>query len=320
MSRHRPGLGIALTLLVALAFASMDTFTRWLGGLLPVLLLLTVRYLTQATLMAGWLALRRRGGFWPRHPRFQIVRGLLLLTTSALTFYGVQRMPVPEFTAIFMLSPVLVTVLAAVWLRERVSPWRWVLVAGGFAGVLIVIRPGSGLFGTAVIFPLAGAAAYAFFQALTSRLSALEDPLTTHFWTGLVGAAALLPLFALSPIDITATVAGASAGQIGVLLLIALLGSTGHLVLIYAFGMAPASRLMPFIYVQIAFAALWGWVLFDHWPDAWAWAGMAVISSCGAATVWMNLRAAGAALRDGASEAALPAATQSGGTAGKPTG
>jgi drug/metabolite transporter (DMT)-like permease len=312
MSGQRPGLGIALTLLVALAFASMDTFTRWLGGLLPVLLLLTVRYLTQAALMTGWLALRRRGGFRPRHPRFQVVRGLLLLATSALTFYGVQRMPVPEFTAIFMLSPVLVTVLAALWLRERVSPWRWVLVAGGFAGVLIVIRPGSGLFGAAVVFPLAGAATYAVFQALTSRLSALEDPLTTHFWTGLVGAVALLPLFLLSPIDLAGTLAAATAGQIAVMLLIALLGSTGHLVLIYAFGMAPASRLMPFIYVQIAFAALWGWVLFGRWPDAWAWAGMAVISGCGAATVWLNLRAAGAAARESVRNAPATASRPAG--------
>jgi drug/metabolite transporter (DMT)-like permease len=303
-----PALGVALTLLVALAFATMDTLTRFLGGLLPVLLILTTRYAVQAVGMAAWLA-RTPARLRPRHPRFQVVRGLLLLATSACTFYGVQQVPVPEFTAIFMLSPVLVTLLAALWLGERVSPWRWVLVAGGFAGVLIVIRPGSGLFGWAVLYPLGGAAAYALFQALTRKLSALEDPLTTHFWTGLVGAVVMLPVLAASPLDVAAVLGAATPGQWALLGAIALLGSTGHLVLIFALGMAPASRLMPFIYVQIAFAALWGWVLFRHWPDAWAWTGMAVISACGAVTVWLNLRPAGPTHPAAGPHATEPAST-----------
>jgi drug/metabolite transporter (DMT)-like permease len=301
MTGAHPALGVTLTLLVALAFATMDTLTRFLGGLLPVLLILTVRYAVQALGMAAWLA-RTPARLRPRHPRFQIVRGALLLATSVCTFYGVQHVPVPEFTAIFMLSPVLVTLLAALWLGERVSPWRWVLVAGGFAGVLIVIRPGSGLFGWAVLYPLGGAACYALFQALTRKLAALEDPLTTHFWTGLVGAIVLLPVLLASPLDVHSLLAAAPPAHWALLLGIALLGSSGHLVLIYALGMAPASKLMPFIYVQIAFAAAWGWVLFGHWPDAWAWAGMALISACGAATVWLNLRPAPvAAQRPGSS-------------------
>lgn len=298
MTGAHPGLGVALTLAVALAFATMDTLTRWLGGALPVLLILTVRYAVQGLGMVAWLGLTAPRRLVPRHPRFQLVRGALLLATSAFTFYGVQHVPVPEFTAIFMLSPVLVTVLAALWLHEPVSPLRWALVAGGFIGVLIVIRPGSGVFGAAVVYPLAGALCYALFQALTRRLSALEDALTTHCWTGAVGTAVLLPLLTLSPLDVTGTLAAAAPRELAVLLAIALLGSTGHLILIFALRLAPASKLMPFIYVQIAFAAAWGWVLFGHWPDAWAWAGMVVVGACGAATVWLNLGAPASASQE----------------------
>ena len=297
LRRQHPALGIALIVLMASCFASMDSTIRYLGAHLPVLLILWVRYGFQALVMAVWLAiasLRRgeRSPFAAAHPRFQAVRGLLLLATSAMSFYGVQHMPVAEFTAINMLTPVLVTLLAALLLHEPVSRLRWALVIGGFAGALIVIRPGSGLFGWAVLFPLAGALTYASFQILTAKLAALESPYTTHFYTGLTGACVLSALIALSPIEVNATLAAATAGQLGLLALIGTLGTVGHLLLILALGLAPTGTLMPFVYTQIGVAALIGWLAFDHLPDSWAWVGMAVVSACGAAAAWLNVRQA----------------------------
>jgi drug/metabolite transporter (DMT)-like permease len=293
----RTGLGVTLIVLMALCFGTMDTLTRRLGATLPVLLLLTSRYAFQAIVMALWLARSRQHGLKTAHPRFQLLRGSLLLATSALSFYGVQLMPVPEFTAITMLTPVLVTLLAAWLLHEPVSALRWVLVAGGFVGALVVIRPGSGLFGWVVLMPLTGACTYAAFQVLTSRLAALESPYTTHFWTGAVGTSILLPLLLASPIDAPAVLATATAGELALLLAIGALGTGGHLLLILALGMAPASKLMPFIYVQIGVAALLGWLVFNQLPDAWGWVGMAIISVCGAASAWLNLRSPAAAAR-----------------------
>lgn len=293
----RPGLGVLLIIGAALCFATMDTTTRRLGAFLPVLLLLTARYAFQALVMAVWLSASRVHRLRSAHPRFQVLRGSLLLATSAMSFYGVQHMPVPEFTAINMLTPVLVTLLAAWLLKEQVSALRWVLVAGGFVGALVVIRPGSGLFGWAVLYPLGGAVTYAAFQVLTSRLAALENPFTTHFWTGAVGTAILLPLLAASAIDVPATLAAAAPQDLLWMAVIGALGTGGHLLLILSLGMAPASKLMPFMYVQIAGAAMAGWLVFGQLPDFWGWVGMAIVTACGATTAWLNLRSASATKR-----------------------
>src|SRR5262249_21441070 len=117
LPRQRPILGVTLIALAASCFATMDSSSRYLGAYLPLLLFFWARYLFQATVMAVWLA--ARGGlkaFATAHPRFQAIRGALLAATSAMSFYGVQHMPVPEFTAINMLTPLLVIVLAGWWL------------------------------------------------------------------------------------------------------------------------------------------------------------------------------------------------------------
>lgn len=296
LPRQHPLLGVTLIALAASCFATMDSTSRYLGGFMPVLLFFWARYLFQAVMMAAWLGVR--GGpraFATAQPRFQAVRGALLAATSAMSFYGVQYMPVPEFTAINMLTPLLVIVLAGWWLHERVSPLRWALVAGGFVGALIVIRPGSGVFGWAVLFPLAGAFFYASFQVLTRRLSGSESPYATHFYTGLTGTLILTPFLLASPIPVLETLQAAPAWQIGLMLAIGALGTVGHLFLILALGLAPTATLMPFVYLQIAVATVLGWAIFRQVPDATAFVGMGVIAACGAAGAWLNLRAAGKA-------------------------
>ncbi len=277
---------------MAVCFACMDTSIKHLGAALPVLFILWARYGTQLLVMALWLARGARatdGATWrPRHPRFQLMRGLLLLSTSAAGFYGLQVMPVAEFTAIVMLTPIIVTLLAAWLLKERVSRWRWALVAGGFVGVLIVIRPGSGLFGWEVLLPLAAAFCYGAFQVLTRRLSVLESPYTTHLWTGLVGWLCLSAMLPVGGLDLFAVWQAATSAQLSLLLAIGLMGTVGHLLLIFALGMAPTSTLMPFAYSQIAVAAAVGWWVFGAVPDGWAWLGMGVVAVCGAASAWSN--------------------------------
>jgi len=175
-------------------------------------------------------------------------------------------------------------------LHEPVSRMRWALVCGGFLGAVIVIRPGSGIFGWAAVFPLLMALCYGCFQVLTSRLASLESPYTTHFYTGFSGAVLLLPLLLFNAGDIAEAARAMPASQIVWVLGIGLFATVGHLCLIFAFGVAPMATLMPFIYVQIATALVVSWLVFRHVPDAWAWVGMAVIAACGAASAWMNVR------------------------------
>ncbi|HEY9238771.1 MAG TPA: DMT family transporter [Burkholderiaceae bacterium] len=285
---QRPGLGIGLVLLMGACFAVSDTLIKYLGGWLPVLVLLWSRYAFQAGAMAVWLARRGRRGFATAHPKFQWMRGALLLVTSGMSFFGLQLMPVAEFTALGMLTPVVVTMLAAWVLHEPVSRMRWALVCGGFVGALIVIRPGSGVFGWAAIFPLLMALCYGCFQVLTSRLASLESPYTTHFYTGFSGAVLVTPLLLFQAEDHFAAVQAAPPLQLLLMLGIGAFATAGHLCLIFAFGHAPMATLMPFVYTQIAFALAVSYLVFRHVPDGWAWIGMAVITACGAVSAWLN--------------------------------
>jgi drug/metabolite transporter (DMT)-like permease len=295
--RQRPGLGIVLILLMAACFAGLDTSVKYLGAFLPVLLLLWARYAFQAVVMGLWLVLRPGPGFRVAHPKFQIARGALLMTASITSFVGLRYMPLAEFTAVGMLTPVVVTLLAAIFLGERVSALRWALVISGFAGALIVIRPGSGVFGWVAAFPLLMALSYGSFQALTAKLAALEQPLTTHFYTGLVGLVSITPVLLFSGIDMPSVLRAAPPLQWALLLAVGAFGTAGHLFLILALGLAPTATLMPFIYAQIAFALVSSGVVFAHVPDVWAWVGMGIIAASGAATVWLNVSTSSPARR-----------------------
>jgi drug/metabolite transporter (DMT)-like permease len=292
LAPRQPLLGIALVIGAASCFATMDTTVRYIGAFFSVALVLWTRYALHAVIMALWIFASRDKTFRTANPMFQIARGTLLAFSSAMAFAALRYMPVAEFTAIVMLSPLMVTLLARAVLHERVSPLRWVLVAGGFIGALIVIRPGSGLVGWAVLLPLAASVSNAAFQIMTSRYAPHENPYTTNFYTGATGMAIATPILLASGANPLDTLSAAPSVQVGALAAVTLLGTTGHLLLIMALGKAPAATLMPFQYIQIAVAALAGFVAFGVVPDGWGWFGMVVIAICGAAGAWLNMREA----------------------------
>jgi drug/metabolite transporter (DMT)-like permease len=139
---------------------------------------------------------------------------------------------------------------------------------------------------------VAAACATAAFQIMTSRYAPHENPYTTNFYTGATGMTIALPILLASVADPLDALAAAPALQLGALATLALLGTTGHLLLIMALSKAPAATLMPFQYTQLAVAALAGFAVFAVVPDGWGWFGMAVIAVCGAASAWLNLRSA----------------------------
>jgi drug/metabolite transporter (DMT)-like permease len=283
--RTHQGGGILLIVLTTLAFASLDTATKHATTLTPVLMLLWFRYLFQAVVtFCLRFPVQGKELLTTPNPRFQALRGLLLLGTSCCSFFGLQYLPVGEFTAMVMLSPLVATALAGWVLKTRVSARRWALMAIGFAGVLLVVRPGGQVFGWAVLFPVLLVGTYASFQVLTSRLSGEENPYTTHFYTGLVGAVIMTP-FAASVWNTAALLS-----YWPWFVLVGFLGTFGHLMLIRAYMRASAVVLAPFLYTQIAFATLFGWVVFSHVPDGWAWLGIAIIAASGVANALLSAR------------------------------
>ena len=291
MKQKNPSAAIVMVVVSTFLFSSMDAATKYLGGFLSVVLVLWSRYTIQACIMAAVLA-RIRGpkGFKTAHPRFQLLRGVLLATISGLAFYSMRQLPLAEFTAIIMLSPVLITASSGWLMKESIGRLRWLLVWSGFLGTVIVIRPGSGLFGWAVVMPLAAMVVSSGYSLITSRLAVLENPYTTQFYSGMVGSLLLLPLLVLDQAELVAFLYRADVATAALLLLIGVLGTVGHLLLVMAFSHAGTSSLMPFTYAQIGFAALMSWLFFSHAPDFWAWTGMAMIAASGGATAWLNIR------------------------------
>ncbi len=218
------------------------------------------------------------------HPRYQLLRGSLLLASSTLAFLSLRYMPLAEFTSVVLIAPLVVTVLAATTLKEEVSPLRWILVVGGFVGTLVILRPGGTVFSWAILLPLGLVITNAWFQVLTSRLAQTEKPLTMHFYTGWVGtliASLALPFVWTSLSDWR---------WWGLLCLMGFMGTVGHFFLIVAYQRAPASTLTPYLYAQIAFAMLGGWLVFSQVPDTTSLFGMALIAVCGAAGAWLTVR------------------------------
>jgi drug/metabolite transporter (DMT)-like permease len=269
--------GIALVVTAMACFASLDTTAKLISASVPLLMAIWFRYCFQAIVTT--LAVVPRFGvavLKTQHPRFQMLRGLLLLTSSFFAFGSLKYLPVAEFTAIGTLVPLVITLLAARMLGEQVSKLRWVLVLGGFAGAMLIIRPGGANFIWPMLLPLGAVVTYSWFQLLTGHMVKTENPLTMHLYTGWVGtlvASLMLPFVWINP----------TQTELRMLLLMGGLGTVGHYFLILAYTRSPASNLTPYLYAQIAFAMLGGWLVFSQVPDNWALAGIAVIAVCGVA-------------------------------------
>jgi drug/metabolite transporter (DMT)-like permease len=212
------------------------------------------------------------------------LRGVLLLVSSLFAFASLKHMPVGEFTAIVMIAPLAITVLAATVLKEKASPMRWALVAGGFVGTLVIIRPGAEAFQWASLLPLGLVASNAWFQVITSQLARTEDPVTMHLYTGWVGT--LLASIALPFVWTTLPAWWLWAA----LCFMGFMATVGHFALILAYQRAPAATLTPYLYAQIAFAMLGGWIVFSHVPDRQSMFGIVMIAVCGAGGAWLTVR------------------------------
>lgn len=282
-------LGIALLLGATACFAALDTTVKTVGAAVPLVVAMWCRYLLQA-LAIGALTLARSGpgALATRRPGLHVLRGVLFAGSGVLAFLSLRWLPVGEFTALLMLTPLLVTLLAAHRLGERVTPLRWALVAGSFSGALLVIQPDAGDFRWAMLLPLALVVVGALYQLLTGVLVRTDPPATLQLWTG--GVAATLATLALP----WAGGAWPAQPHLWALLgLMAVFSTVGHTLLTHAWGHAGAATLTPFLYAQVGFATLAGWLVFGHAPDAWTLLGIAVIAGCGAGGTWLAGRPGG---------------------------
>lgn len=269
--------GIALMVGAVACFAALDTLTKIAGAAVPVVMALWLRYLVQAALTgAVLLPARRRALLRTRRPLLQGVRAVAMLLSSGCAFFSLQVLPVGEFTAVVSLTPLVMALAAAAMLGERVSAVRWLCLLTGFSGALVVIRPDAGL-EPAMLLPLGAVLCNAIYQLLTSVLTRADGAGTTHFYTGCV---ATLLLSAALPFAWTSQL---TVWHWCLLAGMALAGTAGHLFLVLAYARTPVSLLTPYLYLQIAFAMVGGWLAFAYLPDAWSLLGVALIAASGVA-------------------------------------
>ncbi len=286
--------GIAYVVLAAASFATLDTATKFVSGAVSFAVVMWFRFGFQILSMSLWLK-QRRGNIWlaTNARRLQIYRGILLTLSSALAFFSLKLIPVADFTSIMMLTPLLMTVVAAFAMGEAVSPWRWLFVLLGFVGALVVIRPGHEAFTWASLLPLVLVVTSTGFQLLTYRLAKLDDAATTHWYTGWIGfvfATCALPFVIQSSGMGWAAAAMSGWNVIGWLVLIAIFATLGHGFLILGYERAPVAVLTPYLYIQIPFAVFGGWLIFSHKLDSWTAIGIGIIAVSGVLGTWLTAR------------------------------
>ena len=234
-----------------------------------------------AALFAPRLGLRL---FVSSQPKVQIARSLLQLGSTVCYFTALAFIPLTEAASISFTAPLLVTALSVPLLGEKVGWRRWAAVAVGFAGALIIIRPGSGLVHWAALLCVVSASCYALYQILTRRAASFDRPETTVLYSAFVGTALMS---AVVPFNWTTP---QTALHVGLLLSLGMLGGLGHYFVAEAFRFGPAALISPFNYAQLLGATAFGYVLFDHLPDRWTWLGAAVIVASGLYIAWREAR------------------------------
>ena len=271
MSSARPGLAALLASLSMAGFASMDAMSKFLVRDYPIVQTLWIRYVIFtgfALLVARPAGIR--ASLHSARPWLQAGRGLLALVENGVFVLAFLYLPLADTHAIAATSPLLVIALSVPLLGEKAGLDRWLAVLAGFAGVLLIIRPGFQALTWPLLIPLAGALLWALYQVLT-RLTARDDPAeTTLLWTalsGLAGTALLVPWY-WAPPSPTAWLLLAGVG---------LLGSLSHFALIKALDFAEAGAVQPYAYTLLVWATMLGFLVFGDLPDAWTIGGAGVV-------------------------------------------
>jgi drug/metabolite transporter (DMT)-like permease len=266
--------GILWMIVATMMFVNIDAICKHLAGAYPVLQVVWGRYFFHLLFLSIFLGRRIPAVLKTRRLPLQLGRSALLGSATFLVTSGLRYIPLADALSLLFLVPLMVTVLSGPFLGERVGRRQWIGVSVGLLGALVIIRPGTGVMQMAALFPLGAAVASTFYQIATRKLARTDAPITTILYTALLVA---LVLSAIVPfVWVTPT-------PIDFLLMIAtgLLGGMGHFLLIKAFTAAPATTVSPFTYTTLIWSVAYGFVFFGDLPDAWTWAGAAIIVGSG---------------------------------------
>lgn len=215
---------------------------------------------------------------------WQIGRSLLLLASTMMFFTAVKDIPLAKAASISFTAPLIVTLLALPILGERIGVSRLAAALVGFAGVLVVIRPGSELFQWASLLIVGSSSCYALYQIFTRKVAGFDAPETSVVYSALIGTLVttlIVPFVWTTPASWLDVLIMASLG---------VLGGLGHYCVAQSLTMAPANIVSPFQYFQMVGSVIVGYLMQGHLSDAYTWAGSAIIIASGLYIGWAETR------------------------------
>ena len=276
-------LPILLMIGAVFCFASMDATAKYLMKEIGPAQTIWARYTVQAILVTILILPKINIYGKTKYPKLQFLRSVALMMATTLFFFAFSRLGLAEASAIFNISPVLITLGAFLFLREQIGPRRVIGILVSLLGALIIIRPGSGVFTIYAILPLGAAIFYSTYSLATRFVGTDESPWTSLFYSAIFGAIcySIYIVFHWNPMSNNALL---------LTIIIGLFGTAGHICLIRALTLGEASLVAPFIYTNLLFTTIWGVVLFGNFPDFWTIAGALIIVAAGI-YVWARDRA-----------------------------
>lgn len=264
---------IALMVMAMALVAGSDAIGKQLTQTYSIWQVLWLRSWVWVAVAIFWVM--RRGGIGQslrtKTPFLHIARSLILVSEITIFILAFRYLPLGDVTAIASATPLVVLVLAVIFLGEKVGIHRWSAVIIGLAGMIMIARPGFGSFGWLTLLPIGGALLWGSYQILVRYLSTKDSEETGLLWTGLtlyIVTGCVSPFFWQTPADIT---------DWGLFFLAGLFNALGHFGLISAMHLAQASALQPFSYAQVVSAFAIGWFVFGEIPDVWTVFGLTAI-------------------------------------------
>lgn len=281
--------GIFLCALMALA--TLDMFAKDLVHRNPAPLVNLFRYGVVLIMAIGLMRIKRCPWSFQRQHRKLVLWRSVMLGSVGLSFMQALRwMPLAEATAIYFLSPLIIIVLSPWLLGERIGRRQGMAVLAGFAGMLLIVRPGSQLPFAGTVLMLVAACSYAMLQILTRKLAGQVHMEQQFFW-----AAVVCTLMTLMSLPTAWPMQWPTTTDLALMMLVGLLSGLGQYLLIRSFQKVPASSLAPFNYFHLLLAVIFSVMVFGQWPDGIALTGMAIIACAGLALTlpvfWMYFNA-----------------------------
>jgi drug/metabolite transporter (DMT)-like permease len=279
-------------------FAVLDTTAKYLNTQMDSLEVVWARY-TSAFVLTLFVSnpFTQPGLLISKRPLMQFTRGALLVASTALNFLALRWLQLDEALSIIFTFPFIVAIASGPMLGEWIGWRRWTAIGVGFTGVLLIVRPGFQGMHPAAALSLAGTICYALYAVMTRIVSRVDSNQTSLFYNNAVGAALMLPIIPF------VWVAPATWLIALMLLGTGVLGSLGHYFLIAGHRLAPASVLAPFIYTQLIWVVILGYVVFNHVPMPWTMAGAALVVGSGLYMLWREHQLGGSTANESALEA-----------------